>query len=123
MHLSIPSLAAAVMLSTLAVRAHADTSSADPVIRGRSIVHYADLNIAAEQDAKILLQRIGQAAKEACGDHPTFKTYTAMPDHSFEECLSGTIARTVKKLSAPVVTRLYAEEIREARSVDVRNLR
>jgi UrcA family protein len=112
MHITIPTFAAAAMLATLGFAAHADAAAPDPAIRGRSIVRYGDLNIDSEQDAKILLQRIEQAAKEACGGHPTFRTYTRVPDQTFEECRSGTIARTVKKLGAPVVTRIYSEASR-----------
>jgi UrcA family protein len=109
MHISIWTFAAVAMLATLGFGAHADASSPDPIIRGRSIVHYGDLNIDSENDAKILLQRIEQAAKDACGGHPAFNTYTRTPDPTFEECRSGTIARTVKRLGAPTVTRIYAE--------------
>ena len=123
MPISLPTFAAAVMLSTLGLGGRADASSPVPVIRGRSIVHYGDLNIASEQDAKTLLQRIEQAAKEACGGHPSFKTYTATPDHTFEECRSGTIARTVKKLGAPVVTRIYFEAIRDSHTIDAPSFR
>jgi UrcA family protein len=109
MHISIPTFTAAMILATLSFGAHADTSS-DPVkITGRSVVYYGDLNLNAEQDAKIMLQRIEQAAKKACGGHPTFSSYTGRLDGTFDECRSEAIARTVKQLSAPVVTRIYSE--------------
>ena len=123
MHISISTFTAAAMLATLGFGAHAHPSSPDPVIRGRSIVHFGDLNIDSEQGAQILLQRIDQAAKEACGGHPTLTAYTRVPDPSFEECRSGTIARTVKKLGAPVVTRIYIEAKRNSHTSDAHGSR
>jgi UrcA family protein len=89
-----------------------------PVIRGRSIVHYGDLDIVSQPGAKILLRRIEQAAVEACGGHVNFTPYTAVPDDAFEECRRGTIARTVKKLRAPTITRIYLESNRNNRGAD-----
>jgi UrcA family protein len=111
MRISTPIFAAAVMLAALSFGAHADTSTDDPpsIIRGRSVVYYGDLNIDAEQDAKIMLERIERAAKKACGGQPTFSTYTGSLDHTFEECRGEAVQRTVKQLGAPTVTRIYSE--------------
>jgi len=106
-------LIAAVMLSTSSLGAHADTSTPDPIIRGRSVVHFSDLNINSEQDAKILLQRIEIAAEQACGGRPALDAYTGAPDRDFAECRRGTIARAVKKLGARQVTRIYFEANRD----------
>jgi UrcA family protein len=119
MHISILTFTAAAMLTSLAFSAHADGSRPDPVIRGRSIVHYGDLDINSQPGAEILLRRIEQAAVEACGGHVNFTTYTAVSDDTFEECRRGTIARTVKKLRAPAITRIYLESNRNNHSVDV----
>ena len=112
MHISIPAFAAAVMLTTPSFGAHADTSRQSAKITGRSAVYYGDLNLNAEQDAKIMLQRIEQAAKKACGGHPTFSSYTGRLDDTFDECRGEAIERTVKQLSAPTVTRIYSEAMR-----------
>ena len=109
MRISTPIFAAAVMLAALSFGAHADTSSAGTIIRGRSVVYYGDLNIETEQDAKIMLQRIERAAKKACGGHPTFSTYTGSLDHTFEECRGEAVQRTVIQLGAPMVARIYSE--------------
>jgi UrcA family protein len=111
MRISIPIFAAMVMLATLAFGAHADTSTdgQGTIIRGRRVVYYSDLNIKTERDVKIMLQRIERAAKEACGGHPTFSTYTGSLDHTFEECRGEAIQRTVKQLGALMVTRIYSE--------------
>ena len=114
MRISTPIFAVAVMLTALSLRAHADPSTDGRAItiRGRSVVNYGDLNIETKQDAKILLQRIERAAKKACGGQPTFSTYTGSLDHTFQECKTQAIARTVKQLGAPMVTRSYAESLR-----------
>jgi UrcA family protein len=111
MYISTPIFAAAVMLAALSFGAHADTSTNGPgtIIRGRSVVYYGDLNIETEQDAKIMLQRIELAAKKACGGHATFSSYTGSLDHTFEECRSEAIQRTVKQLDAYMVMRIYSE--------------
>jgi UrcA family protein len=111
MHVSTPMFAAAVILSALCYGAHADTSTEGPStnITGRSVVHYGDLNLNDEQDAKIMLKRIERAAKKACGGHATFSSYTGSLDHTFEECRGKAIQRAVKQLGAPLVTRIYSE--------------
>jgi UrcA family protein len=112
MRISTLIFAAAVMLAPLGFSAHADTSTDGPriVTRGRSVVHYGDLNIDTVQDAKRLLQRIERAAKQACGGHPSFGSYTHLPDHhTFDECRDEAIQRAVKQLGAPVVARIYFE--------------
>ena len=111
MRLSTPILTAAVMLAALCFGAHADTSTdGSPThITGRSVVYYGDLNLNAEQDAKIMLQRIERAAKKACGGHPTFSSYTGALDRTYEECRGEAIQRAVKELGAPLVMRIYSE--------------
>jgi UrcA family protein len=111
MHVSTPILVAAVMLAALCFGAHAD-ASADGLptnITGRSVVHYGDLNLNAEHDARIMLQRIERAAKKACGGHAAFSSYTGSLDPTFEECLAKAIQRAVKQLGAPLVTHIYSE--------------
>jgi UrcA family protein len=109
MRISTPIFAAAVMLAALSVGARADMSSPETVLRGRSVVYYGDLNLETENDAKIMFRRIERAAKKACGGHATFSTYTGLLDHTFEECRGEAIARNVKQLGAPLVTRIYSE--------------
>ena len=111
MHVSTPMFAAAAMLAALSFGVHADTPIDGPPnnVTGRSIVHYGDLNLNLEQDAKIMLQRIERAAKKACGGHATFSSYTGSLDHTFEECRGQAIQRAVNQLGAPLVTRIYSE--------------
>ena len=118
MHISILTFTAAAMLTGLAFSARADALRSDPVIRGRSIVHYGDLDINSQPGAEILLRRIEQAAVEACGGRVNFTTYAGVPDDTFEECRRGTIARTVKKLRAPTIMRIYLQSNRNNHAVD-----
>jgi UrcA family protein len=108
MHTSSPIFSAPMMLVALCFGGHADTSSA-AIVQGRSAVYYGDLNIETEQDAKIMLQRIERAAKKSCGGHAAFSSYTGSLEHTFEECRSEAIQRTVKQLGAPTVIRIYSE--------------
>ena len=109
MHVSTPMVAAAVMLAALSFGAHADTSSQPAKITGSSVVYYGDLDLTVPQDAQVMMQRIEQAAKKACGGHRTFSSYTGRLDDTFDECRREAIARTVKQLGAPIVTRIYFE--------------
>jgi UrcA family protein len=109
MRISIQLLAATVMQAAVSFGAHADSSGPETVIHGRSVVYYGDLHIETERDAKIMLQRIERAAKKACGGHPTFSSYTGGLDGTFKECRDEAVARTVKQLGAPVVTRVYSQ--------------
>jgi UrcA family protein len=109
MHASNLIFAAVVMLATLSVDANATTSSRSSIIRGRSVVHYGDLDLDTERGARAMLLRIQQAAKKACGGHATFSSYTGSLDNTFEECRSDAIQRTVKQLDAAMVTRIYSD--------------
>ena len=112
MRISIPTLAAAVMLAALSFGARADTSTDGPPtnITGRSVVYYGGLNLTAEQDAKIMLQRIERAAKKACGGHATVSSYTGLLNHStFEECRGSASQRAVNQLGAALVTHIYSK--------------
>ena len=110
MQISTPIFAAAVVLAALSFDARADmsTDARNNGISGRSAVNFGDLNLNTEQDAAIMLQRIERAAKKACGGHATFSSYTGSLDRTFDECRSRAIQRTVNRLDAQMVTRLYS---------------
>ena len=107
MHNSVPTLSAAIMLATLSFGAHADKSSQAVKITGTSAVYFGDLNLTRPQDAKIMVARIEQAAKKACGGHPTFSGYTGRLDSTFRDCRNEAVARTVEQLGVQLVTRVY----------------
>lgn len=109
MHISVPTLAATMILAALSFGAYADTSSQPVKITGTSAVYYGDLNLTLPQDAKIMLSRIEQAAAKACGGHSTFSGYTGRLDSTFQDCRNEAVARTVEQLGAQLVTRIYSE--------------
>jgi len=100
---------AAMIWAALSLGAHADTSSPSNTTSGSSLVYYGDLNIDTERDAKIMLERIEQAAKKACAGHATFGAYIGSLNRTFEECRRETVQRTVKQLGAAMVTRVYSK--------------
>jgi UrcA family protein len=110
MHVSTSMFTAALMLAALNSGARADISINAPgtIIRGRSAVHYGDLAIDTDQGALVLLRRIEQAAKKACGGHANFSSYTGALERTFEECRSEAVQRTVKQLGVPAVTWIYS---------------
>jgi UrcA family protein len=106
------SFTAASLVLMICFGAHADGSAdrAAAVITGSSAVHYGDLNLNAEQDARTMLQRIERAAKTACGGHATVNSSTGTVDeHTFDECRAKAVQRAVKVLGASVVARIYLE--------------
>jgi UrcA family protein len=66
-------------------------------------VSFADLNLSTEAGAKIMLQRIRNAAKEVCGtesDDPIDRMFEYLP------CVNGTTDRAVARFHNPIVTAL-----------------
>lgn len=76
-------------------------------------VSYADLDLAREADARVLLGRLGQAAYKACGGNPRFHhSFEIMPRWTigvFEDCRRNAIARAVEAIKSPTVGRIFAE--------------
>ena len=104
------SLRIAVMLMLTAVNmgAYADGAT-DHSVRRQMVIHFGDLNLTNPQDAQVLLERIEQAAKTACGGHPTFSSYTGHLDATFDECRGTAIRKAVEQVSSPTLTRVYSE--------------
>ncbi|HEY2661660.1 MAG TPA: UrcA family protein [Caulobacteraceae bacterium] len=67
-------------------------------------VAFADLNLSSHAGAKVLLQRIHQAAKQICGE----------PDRSlarrgeYVDCMKTTTDRAVASVNSPLVTAMYS---------------
>jgi UrcA family protein len=85
---------------------HAGTQP-DGMIRDQSVVRYGDLNLGIERDAKIMLRRIDRAAVAACGGWHPFGLSDGLIRKDFEKCRADAVARAVRDLGAPLVTRLY----------------
>ena len=102
-------------ISLAAMTAFASLANAQPgeLIRRDVTVSYADLDLTSDRGASIMLNRIRQAAVEACGGSPYFNSlYGTAPDYvmkSFKKCHDDAVANAVASLHAPVVERLYAE--------------
>ena len=112
MRTSTSTFSASVMLAALCSGAHAGplTDVSPAKVTGLRLVHYGDLNLYNETDARIMLQRIARAAKTACGGHATTSSFTGSVDHlTFEACQTDAVSRAVTQLGAPLVTRFYFE--------------
>jgi UrcA family protein len=71
-------------------------------------VKFGDLNLATQNGADAMLQRISHAALEACG-----ASSFSIPDYRWATkrsgCYRGSVDRAVATLAAPGVTRLYEQ--------------
>ena len=92
-------IAAMVAAGGLApLTAHAE----DEVTIRRTVVTYADLDLAAEADARALLQRIGRASAKVCrrdGEKGISKDAL--------QCRRTAVRQAVRDVKAPVLTALY----------------
>lgn len=96
--LSLMSLAAlAVFVAPAAAREDGPT---------RITVSYADLNLDTEAGASVLLRRIEQAGREACGFDRSAK---GMVRHTARACYKKAVTRAVATVGAPVLTHMFAE--------------
>lgn len=100
--------AQSVPASQLAAAAY-DPSLA-PVVR-HVRVSFGDLDIASREGARALIDRIGRAARMACGGSPQFSSdYLVAPTfvtHEYELCRMRAESDAVASINAPEVTRLY----------------
>ena len=85
---------------TIADAAAAQTNDLDGV---RSVhVEYADLNLGSRAGAPEMLARIDDAARRVCGDNVDLRSLERRAQ--FQRCKTGTVARAVHALDAPLVT-------------------
>jgi UrcA family protein len=92
-------LVAAAILGALASSFSA-VSAADPSFASIN-VKYSDLNIASPSGARVLYERIREAAQSAC-NYFWFKS-----DADEARCLQNTIANAVTKVNQPALTAVY----------------
>lgn len=69
-------------------------------------VQSSDLNLSTDAGAKVMLQRIRQAAKSVCGPAPTNQIDRVARLH--EICVKDAVSRTVSQLNSPMITALYS---------------
>lgn len=80
----------------------------------RVVVSYADINLATQSGAEIMLRRIFLAAKQVCGDRAGIRDTAERREIRF--CLRVASANAVKEINAPMLTAVF--EGRMARSYD-----
>ncbi len=85
---------------TIAGAASAQIDDLDGV---RSVrVETADLNLGSRGGAREMLARIDDAARRVCGDNVDLRSLERRAQ--FQRCKTGTVARAVRALDAPLVT-------------------
>ena len=98
----IMALSVAAALGFLAYGQSATAQESDaPSVK----VQYADLNLASEEGAQALLQRIRHAARIVCDQQWSDSTEAVLLGRS---CVAGATSRAVAKANIPLVTALYS---------------
>jgi len=95
-----------------------------PVAEQTVKVSYRDLNLSDPKDARIMLDRIAEAARKACGimpqRNPAYRLVPQFVTKDFAACTEAAMQRTVAGLQAPAVARAYAETRDEPRTREAR---
>jgi len=98
-------LAVGVMALALAAPMAVRAQSADENIP-TARASYAGLDLSREQDAQLMLNRVNNAALQACGaSQESFSEYQAAVQRS--DCYQEGVSQAVAQLNAPEVSRLY----------------
>ncbi len=89
---------------------------------GKVHVDLKDLDLTDAADARTLLERLKQAAYDACGGDPKLHTaYKTRPEQTvrvYEECRENAVKRAIDQIGAPVLARVYAEETQRAAAAE-----
>ena len=77
-------------------------------------VTYGDLDLGTLTDARVMLTRLEQAAKRACGGDPRLNpdynlTFQSL-EKTYQECRSDAVARAVVEVNAALLTELFGSE-------------
>lgn len=108
MRIHAAAVTALVLSATFAPLAQAETEQG-----WRVPVAYADLNLARTEDARIMAERLDEAARFACGGSPHFdanyRSARAAATRRFEECRAQAIDAALAQLDAPAVANALAE--------------
>jgi UrcA family protein len=96
-------------VAALAILGAAATTHASPAAEASSdpsamsvSVSVADLNLSSAAGARIVLQRIHNAAKTICGDETDVRLTERFA--LYQSCVKTTVDRTVASLDSPIVT-------------------
>ena len=92
---------AAFLLSAAPVSAQPRVSTVRQVV-----VHFGDLDVTREAGARVLLSRLGAAARKACGgSFLDIRDLTAAAD--YHSCFEESMQRAVVAVDRPLVSELY----------------
>jgi UrcA family protein len=84
-------------------------ASAEPVNKQIAAVSYGDLDLKTEAGAKVLLTRIGKAAKSACGD--LVHTPLLPREGAYRrECVAEAVDAAVARIDAPMLAALHKSQ-------------
>ena len=107
------SLVAAIGLAAVADGALASASQTKLVAVDRVKVSYADLDLTAPADTRVLLTRLEKAAFRACGGDPRSNVdYGMMGVHLekvYRECRVNAVSRAVVEVAAPLLTQIHRD--------------
>lgn len=82
------------------------TAHAAPPMHARQMeVSYADLNLAHEDGARVMLSRLQAAARTVCGGWPDIHDLDALT--TYRGCMHTAMDDALSQLHAPVVAALY----------------
>jgi UrcA family protein len=100
------------LVTAAALAGTALAASNDGMIRKDVQVYYHDLDLRTDAGARMMLVRISNAAKEACGNPMFYSSYSVAPSYAnqvFAKCQAEAIQRAVISLNAPAVNKIYAQ--------------
>jgi UrcA family protein len=105
--MSLTSFPRRVLVASLSLLAAASVATAaaaqEPAPSVR--VPYGDLDLTAAPGARVMFERIKNAADRACGGVPDIRDLERRT--SFGHCTRGAVARAVTQLHTPLVTAIY----------------
>jgi len=85
---------------------------------GKVHVDLKDLDLTNAAHARTVLERLKQAAYQACGGDPKLhNTYKTRPEQTvrvYEECRENAVKRAIDQIGAPLLAQAYAEEAQRA---------
>jgi UrcA family protein len=103
---------AAILSAALAQNAAAQPDYRYPLIERTVAVSYHDLDLSKPADARIMLDRINQAARRACGFRPerdkAYSIASQFVTRDFTGCMARATEQAIANVRAPLVSQMYA---------------
>jgi UrcA family protein len=85
-------------------------AGSDQAIVEHVTVDYRDLNLQTTAGAEVLVRRIAEAAKRACGGRPHIGVMFGVVKSRFESCVANAEQSAVSKVDKQVVTAAFARK-------------